>query len=66
MASYEMPSSLILNLYGDNQHNDRKTIGHLFLGGFAVDLRTNEMISARSIKDLPAGIYKVGEPAHRR
>lgn len=53
------PPGIILPLHGDNKVNDRIAIRHLLRGGQALDVKTNEIIQAPSIRDLPAGTYWV-------
>lgn len=50
-------SDLILPLFGDNVHNDACVIRHLLNNGQAVDMRTNMMISAPSLREMPTGLY---------
>jgi hypothetical protein len=46
-------------LWGDNLHNDRAVICRLLLGGEAFDMRTQLMIEAPTLNDLPVGVYRV-------
>lgn len=50
-------------LWGDNKHNDRDMLRHLFCGGSAYCMRSKMMIVAPTLNELPPGFYRV-EPEH--
>jgi hypothetical protein len=52
-------------LWGDNLHNDRAVIARLLLGGEAFDMRTQLMIEAPTLKELPAGCYRTAWEQYR-
>ncbi len=57
-----MPTSgLLLPLHGDNVHNDKTVIQHLLNHGMAFDVRTNDIIVAPTLSDLPCGLYLMTE-----
>ncbi len=58
MLNLPMPASpLLLPIYGDSIHNDMPVIRHLLNKGMAFDVRTNDVIVAPTLRDLPCGLY---------
>jgi hypothetical protein len=52
-------------LWGDNLHNDRAVIARLLFGGEAFDMRTQIMIEAPTLRELPAGVYRTVPDPYR-
>jgi hypothetical protein len=52
-------------LWGDNLHNDRAVIARLLLGGEAFDMRSQIMIEAPTLRELPVGSYRTAPEQHR-